>query len=160
MMQELFSAYLTTLDGVSSDLDHLADLCRAQSDAVRKDDLNHLNEVMKQQQVVGLSLRGREQKRQKQALQLGLDGSRLSTLPQSVPKELLPRAQETVEHLRRSYENYSNAAQAARTTLEINLHEINKILTAHGVDPAQAASYAPDASAAQPPSNMKTDFRA
>lgn len=160
MMEELYSAYLTTLDGLSEDMDKLADLCRKQSGAVRRDDLMALNDVMKQEQVLGLSLRGREQKRVKQALQLGLDGSRLSTLPQIVPKSLLGRAQKTVERLRRSYEGYQNASQVARHTLEINLHEIDKILAAQGIDPAQAtAGYAPDVSA-EPPTNMKTDFRA
>ena len=160
MMEQLYSAYLDTLDGISQDLDKLAGLCRKQSDTVRHDDLIALNEVMKQEQVLGLSLRGREQKRQKQAIQLGLDGSRLSALPQLVPKSLLPKAQASVEHLRRSYDGYQNAAQVARHTLEINLHEIDKILIAQGVDPAQAAAgYAPDV-AAEPPTNMKTDFRA
>lgn len=161
MMEQLYSSYLDVLDGLSRDMDKLADLCREQSAAVRRDDLMGLNDVMKQQQVVGLSLRGREQKRQKQALQLGLDGTRLSALTQKVPRSLLPRAQETVERLHRSYENYSNAAQVARTTLEVNLHEIDKILAAHGVDPAQSqsGSYAAPEST-EPPTGMKTDFRA
>lgn len=159
MMEELYSAYLATLDGLSTDMDKLADLCREQCAAVRRDDLMGLDEVMKREQVVGLSLRGREQKRQKQALQLGLDGTRLSTLPQIVPKSLLPRTQETVERLRRSYDAYQTAAQVARHTLEINLHEIEKILAAHGVDPAQNPGLAADGPA-QPPKNMKTDFRA
>lgn len=159
MMEELYSAYLTTLDGLSGDMDKLSDLCRAQSAAVRRDDLTKLNEVMKQQQVLGLSLRGREQRRQKQALQLGLDGTRLSMLTQKVPRSLLPRAQETVERLKRSYEEYQNAAQVARHTLEINLHEIEKIIAAQGVDPAQSGGFR-TGEPAQPPTNMKTDFRA
>lgn len=158
MMEELYSAYLTTLDGLSADLDKLAELCRKQSDAVRRDDLMGLNEVMKQEQVVGLSLRGREQKRQKLSLELGLDGSRLSALPQRVPERLLLGAQETVERLRRSYEGYQTAAQVARHTLEINLHEIEKILAAQGVDAGQSGAYAGEG--AVPPTNMKTDFRA
>ena len=159
MMEELYSAYLSVLDGLSTDMDKLADLCREQCAAVRRDDLMGLDDVMKREQVLGLSLRGREQKRQKLALQLGLDGTRLSTLPQIVPKALLPRAQTSVERLRRSYDSYQDAAQVARHTLEINLHEIEKIITAHGIDPAESAARAPEVPA-QPPTNMKTDFRA
>ena len=159
MMEELYSSYLDVLDGMSGDMDKLADLCREQCAAVRRDDLMGLDEVMKREQVVGLSLRGREQKRQKLALQLGLDGTRLSALSRMVPKSLLPRAQEVSEHLRRSYDSYQNAAQVARHTLEINLHEIDKILAAHGVDPARSAGPAAE-EPAQPPRNMKTDFRA
>lgn len=158
-MEQQYSAYLDVLDGLSRDLDQMADLCREQSDAVRRDDLIGLDGVMKREQVVGLSLRGREQKRQKLALQLGLDGSRLSALPRLVPESLLPRTQESVERLKRSYDSYQDAAQVARHTLEINLHEIEKIIAAHGIDPAENAGYAAEASV-QPPSNMKTDFRA
>jgi len=159
MMEELYSAYLDVLDGIGGDLDKLADLCREQCAAVRGDDLIGLDGVMKREQVLGLSLRGREQKRQKLSLQLGLDGTRLAALPRNVPKSLLPRAQETVERLRRSYDSYQNAAQVARHTLEINLHEIEKIISAHGIDPARSAGPAADTPAG-PPSNMKTDFRA
>lgn len=159
MMEQLYSSYLDVLDGLSRDMDKLADLCREQCAAVRGDDLVGLDDVMKREQVVGLSLRGREQKRQKLSLQLGLDGTRLSALSRIVPASLLPRTQETVEHLRRSYDAYQNAAEVARHTLEINLHEIEKIIAAHGIDPAQSTGSVPDVPA-QPPSNMKTDFRA
>lgn len=159
MMEKLYSDYLNVLDGLSADLDKLADLCREQCAAVRRDDLMGLDEVMKREQVIGLSLRGREQKRQKLSLQLGLDGTRLSALSRNVPESLLPRTQESVERLRRSYDSYQNAAQVARHTLEINLHEIEKILAAHGVDPAQGAGLHAEAPP-EPPKNMKTDFRA
>ncbi len=158
-MEERYSAYLTLLDELSADMEKLAELAREQCAVVRRDDLAALNDVMKREQVVGLSLRGKEQKRQKLALQLGLDGTRLSALPRMVPKPLLSRAQEAVERLRQSYSLYQEAAQVARTTLEINLHEIEKIIAAHGIDPAQSAGYDPSA-ASEPPRNMKTDFRA
>lgn len=159
MMQELYSAYLTTLDELSADLEKLADLVREQCATVRRDDLMGLNEVMKREQVIGLSLRGREQKRQKQALQLGLDGTRLSALPRAVPDSLVPRAQETAERLRKSYDDYRDAAAVARTILEVNLHEIEKILAAEGIDPARSTGRTAD-EPVQPPQNMKTDFRA
>lgn len=159
MMEKLYSDYLNVLDGISADMDKLADLCREQCAAVRRDDLMGLDEVMKREQVIGLSLRGREQKRQKLSLQLGLDGTRLSALSRNVPESLLPRTQESVERLRRSYDSYQNAAQVARHTLEINLHEIEKIIAAHGIDPAESAGYAAE-EPVQPPTNMKTDFRA
>lgn len=159
MMEELYSAYLTTLDGLSADLEKLAGLCREQCAAVHRDDLMALNDVMKREQVVGLSVRGKEQKRQKLSLQLGLDGTRLSALPHRVTPALLPRAQETVERLRKSYDSYRDAAEVARTTLEINLHEIEKIIAAQGIDPARSADHAAELPV-QPPKNMKTDFRA
>lgn len=158
-MEELYSAYLTLLDELSADMEKLAALAREKCTVVRKDDLTALNDVMKREQVLGLSVRGKEQKRQKLSLQLGLDGTRLAALPRNVPAALVPRARETVEQLQRSYGLYQEAAQVARTTLEINLHEIEKILAAHGVDPAQSAGLR-DEAPMEPPKNMKTDFRA
>lgn len=158
-MEDIHSAYLTLLDELSGDLESLAGLAREKTSAVRRDDLGALNDVMKREQALALSLRGREQKRQKLAAQLELEGTHLSALPHSVPKPLLPRAQETVERLRRSYDSYRNAAEVARHTLEINLHEIEKIIAAHGIDPAQSVGYAAEAMA-EPPKNLKTDFRA
>lgn len=158
-MEELYSAYLTILDELSAEMEKLAALAREQCAVVRRDDLSALNDVMKREQVVGLSVRGKEQKRQNLAVKLGLDSVRLSALPRNVPAPLVLRAQESVERLRRSYGLYQEAAQVARTTLEINLHEIDKIIAAYGVDPAQSAGFR-DAPPPEPPQNMKTDFRA
>ena len=47
-----------------------------------------------------------------------------------------------------------------RTTLELNLHQIEKLVAAAGGDPKDLdAGYAPPANA-EPPRRMKTDFRA
>lgn len=159
MMDQLYCTYLTLLDELSGDMEKLAALAREKCTVVRHDDLAALNDVMKREQVVGLSVRGKEQKRQNLAVKLGLDSVRLSALPRNVPPELSLRAQETVETLRRSYSLYQEAAQVARTTLEINLHEIEKIIAAYGIDPAQSAGFR-DAPPPEPPKNMKTDFRA
>ena len=64
-----------------------------------------------------------------------------------------------VEALRQSYKIYRSCADMARTTLELNLHQIEKTITASGIDPVLGgAGYA--APGAEPPKNMKTDFRA
>lgn len=157
-MNELYLSYLALLDGLSNDLEKLTALAREQSQAVRRDDLTALSDVMKREQVVALSLRGQEQKRQKLVTQLGLEGTLLAALPDRFPKELYPRAKDSADRLYRVYGVYRAAAEAARHTLEINLHEIEKVLKANGVDPAQGTGYqSPDL---QPPKNMKTDFRA
>ena len=47
----------------------------------------------------------------------------------------------------------------ARNTLELTLHQIDKIVAAAGIDPGQlGAGY--QAPGVEPPKNMKTDFRA
>ena len=50
-------------------------------------------------------------------------------------------------------------AALSRTLLELNLHQLEKVITAAGVDPAKpGAGYQPPG--VEPPQNMKTDFRA
>lgn len=158
-MDDLHAAYLDLLDELSADLEKLAALAQEQTNAVRRDDLNALNDVMKREQAVGLSLRGREQHRLKLAAQLGLSDVRLTELAAHVPNPLAARARQCAERAHNSYTFYHEAAGVARSTLEINLHEIDKILAAQGIDPAQSTQYM-EPHTAQPPSNMKTDFRA
>ncbi len=71
---------------------------------------------------------------------------------------LQPQASQTVNTLRRSYESYRTAAELARTTLEVNLHQVELVIAAQGGVPAHGAGYVPPD--AEPPQNMKTDFRA
>lgn len=160
-MEAVWNDYLLLLDEMAVEMNKLAGVTREVCAAVRRDDLVALNDAMKQQQVSGLSLRGKEKKRQKLAGQLGLEGTRLSALPDLVPPELFSRAQETAGRLHSNACLYQEASQVARTTLEINLHELEKYLSAHGVDPNQLPGGGPAAAApVQPPENMKTDFHA
>lgn len=157
-MEEHYASYLTLLDDLRGSLDQLTGLARKKTEAVRRDDLMALDEVIKQEQALALSLRGLEQKRLKLLTQLGLDGVPLSGLAARYPAQLQPQATQTVNALKRSYESYRTASQAARSTLELNLHELERIIAAQGGDIAQGAGYTPPD--AQPPKNMKTDFRA
>jgi len=150
--------YLALLDEVGKNLDQLTQLAGQKNQAVRKDDLLALDEVMKQEQAISLALRGLEQHRLKLLEQLGLKGVPLAGLAGKYPAELRAQAKQTVENLRSRYDIYRAASQSARTTLEINLHELEKIIAAHGGGPSSGAGYTP--ADVQPPSNMKTDFRA
>ena len=106
-----------------------------------------------------LSLRGIEQKRLKLVSQLGLEGVSLAGLDSKYPDELQLQAKETSEKLRQSYEVYRSHADAARSTLELNLHQIDKLISASGIDPATLGpGY--EAPGVEPPRSMKTDFRA
>lgn len=106
-----------------------------------------------------LNLRGLELRRLKLVGQLGLDHVPLSGLEDHCPPELAPRARSVSETLRESYTAYRSCADMARTLLELNLHQLEKVITAAGVDPAVAAAgYEPPG--VEPPKKMKTDFRA
>ena len=155
-MENPHQAYLALLNELSSSLDQLSQLARQKTQAVQRDDLIGLDEALKQEQAMTLSLRGLEQKRLKAVSQLDLEGSSLSSLASRYPDAMQIQARQTAEKLLRSYQEYRCAAEVARNTLELNLHE--KIIAASGVDTAGSPGYA--APVPEPPKRMKTDFRA
>lgn len=158
-MSELHLSYLKLLRELTGSLDQLSGLAQRKINCVHESDLIALDEVLKQEQAMTLNLRGLEQRRLKLVSQLGLEGVGLAGLYTSYPDELQLQAKETAENLRQSYEVYRSCADAARSTLELNLHQIEKIIEQSGVDPAAlGAGYEPPG--VEPPRNMKTDFRA
>lgn len=135
-MEQARQAYLSLLNELSGRLDQLSELARQKTQAVKKDDLTALDEALKQEQAMTLNLRGLEQKRLKAVSQLGLEGSSLSELASRYPDSMQIQARQTAEKLLRSYQEYRCAAEVARNTLELNLHEIEKVIAASGVDTA------------------------
>lgn len=125
-MDAAFEGYLDHLDKLGGVLDELAGLAKTKAKAANKGDLGKLDEVMRREQALSMSLRSMEQKRQQFVSQLGLAGSVLSALPDKAPEELRPRAKKTSEGLLRRYMLYKDASEVARTTLECNLHMIEK----------------------------------
>ncbi len=158
-MSEPFQEYLKLLRDVSAQLEQLAVLSTKKADVVRDNDLMGLDEVLKQEQALGLNLRGLELRRLKLIPQLGLEESTLSDLPSKCPPELQMEAKKTMQDLQNSYSIYRSCADMARNVLELNLHKIDKFVTAHGGSAKDLdAGYAPPG--VEPPKNMKTDFRA
>ena len=158
-MDELHLSYLGVLRELSATLDRLSQFAQEKAEVVRQDDLIGLDKVLKQEQAMGLNLRGLEQRRLKLVPQLGLEGVPLKDLPQHYPSHLEDEARRTANTLRESYVTYRGYADMARNVLELNLHQIEKVIAASGVDP-QTASTGYETPGAEPPKNMKTDFRA
>lgn len=154
-----FSAYLSLLQELNGHLEQLAQLAQQKAEAARQDDLLALDEVLKQEQAMSLTLRGLEQRRTKLVKELGLENTSLVQLPDKCPAELEQEARKIAEELRASYKIYRGCADMARNTLELTLHQIDKIVAAAGIDPGRlGAGY--QAPGVEPPKNMKTDFRA
>ena len=158
-MEDQFRAYFGVLQDLAGVLDRLTPLAQQKAEAVRANDLLALDEVLKQEQALSLSLRGLELKRQKLMSPLGLDGIPLSELPRHCPAQLTDEARKAAAALRKSYEIYRSCADMARNTLELNLHQIDKFLENSGVDPKLAVQ-GYEAPTVEPPKKMKTDFRA
>lgn len=106
---------------------------------------------MKREQVLSLSLRGYDQKRDAMLAQLGLRGVTLSQLEDHSPPELMLETRRTVENLRRQYELFKAASEVARDTLEVNLRAIERMQDAQAGDAAEAAERR---------KGHQTDFRA
>lgn len=152
-------AYLNLLRELGGCLDRLGELSEQKAQTVRADDLLAMDEVLKQEQVLSLSLRGLEQRRVKLLAKLGLTGVPLTELPGKYPAELEDEAKQTVEELRSSYKIFRARADMARGLLELNLHQIDQMIIAAGAHPDDVgAGYG--LPGAEPPKNMKTDFRA
>lgn len=157
-MEALLRNYLSLLDSLRGGLEQLSALARQKTEAVRKDDLLALDEVLKQEQALALSFRGLEQKREALLKELGWGSIPLSAIAGRFPAHMQAAAKQTVDALRNQYQIYRTSAEVARNTLECNLHEIEKLIAATGGAPVEGPGYRPGD--VEPPKAMKTDFRA
>ena len=149
MTTSLWTDYLALLTNLSTTLEKLTGIEQRKTDAVCHGNLLVVEDCMKQEQVMSLSLRSLEQKRSKLLSQLGLDGVPLRDLQQHSPEEYELETKRVVEELRRQYTLFQTASQVARDTLECNLREIQRIQ-----EQTQGTAPAPDDLPRQ------TDFRA
>lgn len=157
-MTSAFATYLSLLREISRTLVSLTETAQQKTAAVRQDNLAVLNECLKREQALSLSLRGFEQKRAAATKDLGFESIPLSGLAAHCPVELQPEAKSAAEELLQNYQLYRSASEVARSTLECNLHQIEKVLAASGEAEISGAGY--DAAQPEPPAPMKTDFRA
>ncbi len=127
-MTEAFREYFAFMEQLGQLLDRLTELEQEKTDAVRHDDLLGVDECMKQEQALSLSLRAMDRKRDTLLGGMGLRDVNLSGLVQHCPEEIRPEAKAAAEKLRDRYRLYRSAADVARTTLECNLHQIERLL--------------------------------
>lgn len=158
MTNDQYEAYLTLLRQLSKTLSDLSDIQKLKTQAVRQDDLSDLNECMKKEQVISLSLRGFEKKRMDAVAALGLESVSLSGLAARYPEAQRMEAKAVAEDVIRQYQIYRSAADVARSTLECNLHEIEKIIALE--DGASVSGPGYQGTEPVPPPSMRTDIRA
>ena len=157
-MGATYASYLELLRSLTGTLTQLTEVAKRKTQAVRQDDLDVLNECIKSEQALSLSLRGFEQKQQTALAELSLTGLRLRDLPSAAPEEFRMQTKEVVEALQSAYKIYRSASETALSTLECNLHEIEKILAAQSED--VVLDYPAAREPVDLPSSLKTDFRA
>lgn len=135
----LWQDYLNLMRSLTHTLEGLTQVEREKNAAASRGDLAGVEECMKREQVISLTLRGYDQKRDAMLAELGLRGITLSQLESHSPEELRLETKGVVEELRRQYELFQGASQVARDTLQVNLRAIERIQAAQAGDDAQAA---------------------
>ena len=130
--------YLTLLSGLTGTLEQLTKVEREKDAAAASGNLAGVEECMKREQALSLSLRGYDQKRDKLLAQLGLQGTTLSQLEDRSPPELQLETKAVVEELRRQYTLFQAASKVARDTLEVNLRAIERMQNVQAGDTAEA----------------------
>lgn len=143
---------------LQQELDRLMQLQPKKVEAVRAHDLEQLNDCMKQEQALSLSLRGLEQRRDKLLQGLGLSGFSLLEAAQRCPADQRRAAVDAAEELRRHYHALRSAQEAARTVIEKDLRAINKQLEQRGILSEMDDGYSPNTDSMS--KSMRTDFRA
>ena len=133
-MHEAYREYLAFMDQLGRTLEQLTELSKEKTAAVRRDDLLAVDSCMKREQALGLTLRAMDKKRETLLSQMGLQNVTLSDFAKNCPEELQQEAKVASDALRDRYVLYRSAADVARTTLEVNLHQIEKMM----VDEADA----------------------
>lgn len=159
-MDNAFLAYLKLLTQLKDELGRLTELTKKKTAAVRANDLMAVDEVMRQEQAVSLSFRGLEQKQEALLKETGLLGVPLSLLPDKYPEDLRQQARQLVTELKTQFEVYNHCAGVARNTLEMNLHEIGKVLAAAQATPQPKGPGYERKDQPEPPQGMHTSFRA
>lgn len=130
MAEEEYRVYFEFLGQLGELLERLTEISREKTAAVRRDDLATVDECMKKEQAISMQLRAMDGKRDKLLEGLGLTGTTLAELPARCPESLRSEAKAVSRQVRDRYQVYRAAADVARTTLECNLHQIEKLLSA------------------------------
>ena len=115
MAQMTWQGYLHMLRSLTKTLEQLTDVENRKTEAVSRGDLMAV--CMKQEQVLSLSLRGFDQKRDAALRDLGLEGVKLSGLIAHAPAEEELETRKVVEALQRQYEIFQAASLVARNAL-------------------------------------------
>ena len=136
--QELFDL----LEKLGKTLEQLTEISHEKTKAVMRDDLMAVNECMKKEQAISLGLRTTDIKRTKLLEKLGIGAFPLSALPEHCPEELRLKARQVAEYVRDQYMIYHSAAEVSRTTLEVNLHQIEKLIESEGGEPSPGGGMA------------------
>lgn len=126
MMTAQWQEYLKLLDQLGGVVEQLTEIEQEKTAAVSNGDVDGVDDCMKREQALSMSLRGMEQRREKLLGQLGLQKVPLRELEEHAPQGMEMEVKAAAEELRRQYNLFQVASQVARDTLECHLRAIEK----------------------------------
>ena len=101
----MWRKYLSLLESLGGTLEELTGMEQEKTKAVSKGDLPAVEELMKREQVISLSLRGLEQRRERMLREMELAGVPLRELAGHAPEELYQETKDAAETLRQKYDH-------------------------------------------------------
>ena len=128
---------------------------QAKTEAVCRGDLQTVNDCIKKEQAMSLSLRGCDKKREEALQALGIENIKLSQLAAHAPENLRQETRQIADDVFRQYTVLRAANEVAQNTLECNLREIDKVLSGAQQAPKNESSE----NNAESVPHKKTDFR-
>ena len=128
MAEITHAGYLQLLAEIKAVIEQLINVEQQKLDAVHKADLVTVDECIRQEQAISLTMRSLDNRRDKMMPELGLVGSNLSNLAEHFPPELRDEAAKAAAALRSGYADYTSISEAARMALERGLREIDVMM--------------------------------
>lgn len=125
---EQWSGYLKLLDNLGKTIEKLTAVEQEKTAAVSNHSVKDVDECMKQEQVLSLSLRGLDQRRERMLSQMELQGVPLNQLSDHAPDGIHLEVKAACEALQSRYRLFQEASQVARDTLECHLRAIEKAM--------------------------------
>ena len=130
-MDELYEGYFTLLEKLGEFLDRLTELAAAKNIAAQRGDVLTVNECMKEEQSIGLTMRQMDGRREKLTAILGLQDVPLSRMPERCPPSQRQAARAAADALLDKARVFRAASGAARSTLERSLRDVEKRIAAN-----------------------------
>lgn len=151
MGQTGWPEYLKLMRSLTRTLKELSQVERDKNTAASSGDLAGVENCIKREQALSLSLRGYDQKRDRMLAAMGMKGVNLRNLADHSPEEFRLETKAVAEELRQQYEVFQNVSKVTRNTLEMNLRAIERMQAVQAGDRVQAE---------EERKNHQTDFRA
>ena len=130
-MDELYEAYFAMLGKFGEFLDRLSELATAKIVAAQRGDVLTVNECMKEEQSIGLTMRHMDSRREKLSAALGLRDVPLSRMAERCPPAQRQAARAAADALLDKARVFRAASDAARSTIERSLHNVEKRIAAN-----------------------------